>query len=537
MTGSVLKKRSFQTERLGSPDDLAAIFAAVVDSALDSVIVVDEEGRVIAMNPAAETTFGYTLDEAFGRSIGELIVPEHLREAHEQGMARYRATREPRVLGRRLELEARCKDGRTIPIELAITEVNLPGRRLFTANLRDLSSARQSLAEIERQRDALHQSEKLAALGSLLAGVAHELNNPLSIVLGQAIMMREDVEELYWHGPFRERAQKIEAAAERCARVVRSFLTIARQRKAEKRALDLMPIVEGAIDLLAYNLRSGGVEVERDYENGLPAVLVDGDQVQQIVVNLIVNAAQALDEKQDGRLIRVSLRRGSDQTVRVVVGDNGPGVSAELATRIFDPFFTTKPQGMGTGIGLSVSRGLAHAQGGRLTLERSSLGGAAFELALPVALNLQDGADNGSDSGAPGAARAASLSLRRAIVIDDETEIAVLLGEILRNAGFQCEVATSGREGQAMISSRAGGYDAVVCDLRMPDIDGPQLFAWIEANHPALAERTLFVTGDTLGPTAAKFLARCNRPVLEKPFSPADVVRLVREFTPRTGIA
>jgi two-component system NtrC family sensor kinase len=192
---------------------------------------------------------------------------------------------------------------------------------------------------------------------------------------------------------------------------------------------------------------------------------------------------------------------------------------------------------MGTGIGLSVSRGLAHAQGGRLELGESPLGGAAFELILPVA--------HGSaavEEGAPGHARRQAAAgavdlLRRAVVIDDEAEIAVLLGEILRNAGYQCDVATSGREGQAMIASRAGGYDAVVCDLRMPDMDGPQLFAWIEANHPVLAERTLFVTGDTLGPTAARFLARCNRPVLEKPFSPTDVVRLVREFSPRAGIA
>src|SRR5690606_23622950 len=186
----------------------------------DPVIVVDEDGRVVTMNPAAESTFGYNLDEAIGQSIGALIVPEHLRAAHEQGFARYRATRQPRVLGQRVELEARSKDGRVFPVELAITEVNLSDRRLFTANLRDLSAARESAAEIERQREALHQSEKLSALGSLLAGIAHELNNPLSIVLGQAVMMREDVEDLHWHGPFRERAQKIEAAAERCSRVM-----------------------------------------------------------------------------------------------------------------------------------------------------------------------------------------------------------------------------------------------------------------------------------------------------------------------------
>lgn len=532
--GSLHARRA--TAPLGSIEELAAVYAAVVDSALDAVIVVNEAGAVVAMNPAAEATFGYSLAEAMGQPIGALIVPDHLKDAHEQGLARYRATRQPRVLGRRVEMQARCKDGRTIPVELAITEVNLPDRRLFTANLRDLSGARESATEIERQRDALHQSEKLAALGSLLAGVAHELNNPLSIVLGQAVMMREDAVEAGAHGYVRERAEKIEAAAERCARVVRSFLAIARQRKAEKRSVALAPVVEGAIDLLSYGLRTGGVEVVRDYQDGLPDVFADMDQVQQILINLLVNATQALEEVAGRREIRISARTTPDESVCLVIADNGPGIPKEIAARVFDPFFTTKPHGMGTGIGLSVSRGLAHAQGGRLAMQDSPLGGAAFELSLPIARDATKPANPTASAqeqpDAPPAPVDEPANLR-AIVIDDETEIAILLAEILRNAGYVCDVATSGREGQAMIATRTGGYDAVVCDLRMPDIDGPKLFAWIETNHPALAERTLFVTGDTLGPTAARFLAQCHRPVLEKPFAPADVVRLVGEFPPR----
>jgi PAS domain S-box-containing protein len=413
-----------------SLEEHAAVYAAVIGSALDPVVVVDEAGLVVALNPAAEAAFGYSLEEAMGQSIGALIVPDHMKAAHEQGMARYRATRQPRVLGRRVEMEACCKDGRVIPVELAITEVVLPDRRLFTAHLRDLSEARRAAAEIERQREALHQSEKLAALGSLLAGVAHELNNPLSIVLGQAIMMREAA-EAGGNVALGERAEKIEAAAERCARVVRSFLAIARQRKAEKRALALAPLLDSAIDLLLYGLRSGGVTVSRDYGGPLPQVFADHDHVHQIVVNMLVNATQALETVQGRREITVSARSRADDTVSIVVADSGPGVPAEIAQRIFDPFFTTKVESAGTGIGLSVSRGLAQTQGGHLTLCPSPLGGAAFELTLPVA----------SCAAEPARLDAAPIIAdhqgRRAIVIDDEPEIAVLLAEALRAVGYR----------------------------------------------------------------------------------------------------
>ena len=517
------------TAELRSAEEHAAVYAAVVASAIDAVIVIDDTSAVVAINPAAEAMFGYALREAQGRPIGDLIVPEHLKAAHEAGFARYRATGEARVLGRRIEMEARRKDGSHIPVELAITEVRLPDRRLFTANLRDLSAAKDAAAEIERQRDALHQSEKLAALGSLLAGVAHELNNPLSIVLGQSTMLREEAETRVDGESLLARARRIEAAADRCARVVRSFLAIARQRKVEARAVPLAPILDGAIDLMLYGLNSGGITIVRDYDAGLPPVMADPDQVQQIVVNLLVNAAQALEEVEGPRRIVFSATRSGD-ALRLVVSDNGPGVPKDVAPRIFDPFFTTKPQGTGTGIGLSVSRGLAEAQGGTLALlPPSAAGGAAFELSLPIATRVAVG--EGADGSARRGRTSRPESNRRALVVDDETDIAAMLSEIMQNAGYDCDVAGSGREAQALIAARGPVYDAVLCDLRMADIDGATLFRWLSANHPALAERTLFVTGDSLGPAAGRFLAESRRPVLEKPFAPADVLRLVTSFT------
>jgi PAS domain S-box-containing protein len=512
---------------LDKPESHARLYAAVVRSALDAVIVVDESGAVVSVNPAAEATFGFSPEEAVGRSIGELIVPDHLRAAHEAGMARYRATRVPHVLGRRVLMDACCKDGRTIPVELAITEVELPDGRLFTAHLRDLSSERNAAAEIERQREALYQNEKLAAIGSLLAGVAHELNNPLSIVLGQASMLREEMEAEGSDASKLDRAVAIETAAERCARVVRSFLAIARQRKAEKTVFNVAEVIDTSIELLSYGLISNGIEVIRYHDFVSTKVIADRDQVQNIVVNLLVNAMQALDGSPPPRRIHVSTRMETEGGLVVTIDDNGPGIPEVITGRIFDPFFTTKPQGVGTGIGLAISRGLAEAQGGRLRLGTSRQGGAAFELLLPW-----------HERGVPVAKPIVTTSnvahgttaRPRVLVIDDEPEITKMLAHALHRAGYDSDMAFGGRQGQALIDADPARYDAIVCDLRMPDIDGPALFRWIAAQHRHLVEKTMFVTGDALGPVAGQFLAECRRPVLEKPFTPAEVARVLNEI-------
>jgi two-component system NtrC family sensor kinase len=498
-----------------------ALGAAIVSSSLDCVIVVDEAGRVVEFNPAAEQTFGYSRDEAVGRLIGDLIVPHDQRQQHDAGMQRYMATGRASVLGRRVELTALHRDGSTLPVELAITEVKLPERRLFTAHLRDLTASKRVTAEIERQRDALYQSEKLAALGSLLAGVAHELNNPLSIVIGQALMMQEAADELGSQSAalaVAERARKIQTAADRCARIVRSFLAIARQKKTEREPVDLRALAEGAVELLSYGLRATGVSVRIDMPDKLPRALADGNQVHQVLANLIINAQQALQDHPGDRQIRIAAELVPERSIVMLrVSDSGPGVPQGIATRIFDPFFTTKPQGEGTGIGLSVSRGLVESNGGTLTLARDpDLGGASFHICLP----LSDGSGVVSEAGASALPRASG---RRALIVDDEDDIGLLLGEIVTRAGFETQVVRSGREAQEHLTHEGHPFDVILCDMRMPDMDGPALFRWLEQERPSLTERIIFVTGDTLGPSVGRFLARSGCPVVEKPFVPSDI--------------
>ena len=372
---------------------------------------------------------------------------------------------------------------------------------------------------LARSREALYQNEKLSALGSLLAGVSHELNNPLSIVVAQAIMLERQSQG----GELAERAQKIRTAADRCSRIVQTFLAMARQKQPEREAVDLNAVAMAAYELAEYGLRADGICATLELAPALPTISADADQLHQVIINLLVNAQQALavGAGPQRKLVLRTAIGALPRTVILEVEDNGPGVPDEARRRIFEPFYTTKPQGHGTGVGLSFSLGLAEAHGGRLELVPVAQG-ACFRLTLPIdrAQALPKAPD------AP--AFAVMPATRRALVIDDEAEIAESLADFLSVEGFACDLAIGGAAAQAKLLE--GCYDLIVSDLRMPGIDGPQLHAWLAAARPDLAGRMAFTTGDTLGASAARFLEEVKRPVLEKPFMPEDVGRFLAQM-------
>jgi PAS domain S-box-containing protein len=382
----------------------------------------------------------------------------------------------------------------------------------------DATDRKAAEAELARSRDALHQSEKLAALGSLLAGVSHELNNPLSAIVGQAEMLEEDSRGT----PLETRAKKISAAADRCARIVQTFLAMARRRAPDRLATDPNGLVADALQITEYPLRTAGIAWTTECDPHVPAVEADRDQLHQVLVNLIINAQQAL-EAADMLDKRLCVRTGitAAGTVAIDVIDNGPGIPPDLLGRIFEPFFTTKPQGSGTGVGLSFSHGIVAAHGGTLAVLPSGRG-ATFRIELPAAspVAVEIVAE-------PQVAPTAIAPVRRkALVVDDEADIADTIRELLEREGFEVAVASDGAA--ALMALDRDEYDIVLSDLRMPGVSGPEMYERLAEVRPHLLSRIGFVTGDTLGSSMDAFLRESGRPVLEKPFTRAGVRCLVQ---------
>src|SRR5713226_2498213 len=416
-------------------------------------------------------------------------------------------------------LAAGAKDFLTKPfdaVEVVLRIENLLHVRFLH---RELQRQNEMLEEQVRDRtQQFVQSEKLAAMGSLLAGVAHELNNPLSVVMGQAALLQQMAGE----GPMAARAGKIAKAAERCARIVKNFLALARQQPMERQAVSLNRVVQEAVELLAYPLRVDSVEIALELAPDLPEIWADPHQLHQIVVNLVSNAHQAMRAITTRRRIILTTRPdATPDRVQLEVADTGPGISEEIQRRIFEPFFTTKPVGQGTGLGLSLCQGIVERHGGSIRVASHPGHGAVFCVELPIDLRRPLG---------PEAAKAVSVSPireRTVLIVDDDRDVAETLWDLLRLDGHHAEIVANG--GLALEKLRAGRYDLILSDVKMPELDGPQFYDQLERRHPTFLRRVAFLTGDTLSPETRAFLERTGVPTMAKPFTLEQVRQVLQQ--------
>ncbi|MFQ5667191.1 MAG: ATP-binding protein [Candidatus Binatia bacterium] len=463
-----------------------------VESAGEAVLITDRHGRIVFANEAFLQIFGYTREEIVGRdstTLGSEMTEEWLSEVR-------RTLAETNWRG---EAVARRKDGSTFPVGLNTSLIRGEDGRIqgAVAIMQD-SSAQKKLEE------QLHRADRLAAAGELAAGVAHEVNNALVGILGQVESTRGTSKV----GALRSAMARVDTQGRRIAEIVQGLLGFARPQTPQRGPVDLRDLVRSTLTLMAHDLGRSRIRNETRFAVELPAVFADSKQIQQVLVNLFTNAAQAM-EPCGGGVLGVDV--GIDgNMVCLNVQDTGVGISSDALPRVFDPFFSTKPQG--TGLGLSVSYAIVQAHGGELTVRTTPGEGTVFTLRLPAVV----GAD---------AERAQTV-----LLVDDDVPVADTLAEMLAREGLTVRLATTGAEALDILTREI--FDAIFLDVRLPDISGQDVYARLAAERPDMAQRVVFVTGGLWRVESGGLREKLPpQPTLSKPCTAAqirDALRLLR---------
>jgi len=476
----------------------------------DGLILWNAKGKLVDANPATWEMLGYSKQEFFNKPFQRYIDPKSM-----SSFVKFKSEKTASKTSAN-EIEAIGKNGLIVHLELRSIPMPYQGRPHILMIVRNISEQKKAAEELARQRETLRQTEKLSAMGGLLAGVAHELNNPLSILMGRTTLLKSKIQDQSLSGD----VDKIHTAAERCGRIVHTFLSMVRNKKNNYRPSNINDVVISAIELLGYGLRTSGIEVITNLDESLPDTNMDADQVGQIIINLLVNAQQVLTERPQPRHITITTLQSNGGT-SCTVSDNGPGIADPIKNRIFEPFFTTKSNNIGTGIGLSVSQNIAHKHGGKLELENNKPG-ATFKLWLP--LNAPDF----SEAIVYESNNTKLIQIEHVLIVDDEQSLTAMVAEILHSAGLKTSRVHSGQE--ALNWLKNNDCDMILSDIRMRDKDGPALWQALNTHHPTLNQKTAFMTGDMLSADIPPFLQQTRRPWLEKPFTPEQLLELVAKI-------
>ena len=503
--------------------------AAVLDSVDNAALLLEPGGRVRLANARLPALLGITPQRmARIRTFDELVgaVKPNFRDP--QGAeARWREIqhRDDEVAWDEVELAR--------PIPRVLERFARPVRSADGVRLGWLELYREATGE-HLIRSRLPQTEKMAALGQLVSGIAHELNNPLTSILGYAQLLRG-------HGSEPEEVRRISEEALRAGAIVRNLLLFAREEKPERKRVNLNDVVKQTAALRDYVFRVENIRLALELEPGLPAVFADAHQLQQVVLNLLMNAEQAIESGSGRGKIRVrtwSAPRDGQRTVRLEVRDDGPGIPREVLPRIFDPFFTTKPAGVGTGLGLSIVWRIAQQHGGDVSVESEPGQGAVFSVDLPAAPApaMEEAQTSSLASASIMPRRDVPLAMRgRILVVEDEPTVASLVADVLREEGH--EVVTLLDSVAALDRLNNEDFDLLICDLKMPKLDGRALYEDALRRGRTSRDRVLFITGDTLRPRTLDFVERNSLPYLAKPFLVDELTRTVRSVLGRQRCA
>ena len=368
------------------------------------------------------------------------------------------------------------------------------------------------------QQEKLLETARLASIGELAAGMAHEINNPLTVVTGfSEVLMDLDLPK-----PAKEHVRRMHSEAQRAARIVQNLLSFARSHEPEKRHMDVTAVLEQALELKESDFKISNINITKQWPSDLPHTMVDEHQLVQAVLNILSNAQKAMFVSHGKGELIVRASRTGDK-IRISVADDGPGILPDHLKKVFDPFFTTNEVGEGTGLGLSICYAIVRQHEGELWAESQPGQGSTFHIELPIVSPEVE-----PRSAEPEAELEASTQ-RRILVVDDEPNIRVLLPEVLSKDGHTVELASNGQQALEMIHEDR--YDCVIMDIRMPGAGGTDLYQHINESNPALVQKIIFITGDTVRSDTRKFLEATGNPALNKPLDLAGLKRCIQEFT------
>ncbi len=405
---------------------------------------------------------------------------------------------------------------------------------LATAFNRMTENVQQAQAQLQQTVNTLKttqaqlvQSEKLSAVGEFVAGVAHELNNPLAAVMGFSEMLKDaDVEEKH-----RRHLDLIFKSARRCQKIVQSLLSFARRHQPERKPVAVNKLIEEVLEIVAYQLRTNNVEVVCRFASDLPLVLADGHQIQQVLLNLVNNARQAIEAHQASGRITITTEAGT-RFIRVMIQDNGPGIPPDYLQRIFDPFFTTKEVGKGTGLGLSLCYGLIKEHGGDITVASQPGKGATFTIELPATVGISpadaylvtppDENDNPIEGNG-----------KTILLVDDEDILLEMVRDSLKQHGYEVRTANNGEA--ALRELHQHKIDVICCDIKMPGLNGRQIYDWTRATRPEFSRRIVFMTGDVINESLLLFLEQEQLTCLNKPFAMTDLRKAIKKILNENG--
>jgi len=497
-------------------DSLAATASAernlrlVMDAVPDAIVVVDREGRILESNRPTRV-MGALTGPAENRNIFEFLAADAAAVVREKLAATFHGEIQ------RFEIPF-SRDDATHGVAAALYAPIREGSGIT----RVLILAR-DITEQKRSESQFQQAEKLAAMGQLVSGVAHEINNPAAIISGfaQTLLLDELKPE------HREMLQMMYDEATRIGRITSNLLAFARAGSKQRALVDMNDIARRTFALRSYHLSTLNIAVSLDLDPSEPKIWADASELQQMILNLLINAEQALVTVDGPRTIVVRTRADEGEA-RLEIADSGPGIPPEIRSKIFDPFFTTKPEGVGTGLGLSICYGIAREHGGRIWVESEPGQGARFAVTLP----RDPREESRPEPTVPSRVAAAGGDLT-VLVVDDEIALRNALLRFLARRGIRGEGVSDGAEALRVLQQR--NFDVIISDVRMPGMSGREFLERLGRDRPDLVPRVVLSTGDTFAPDTAALLKESGVPTVTKPFDFAMLERVLREVATRAA--